>query len=181
MALYNYALATDRARQAECASNLRTLGYALCAYRFDYNDYPVGDGVAGDSPSPMRTSFGNGPAGGGYWNGVPLILVELGYISNRNILYCPVLRKHYPNRRENLRYAYNYSTSGAGGYMGSQNGAQTDSADVWLARCLLLRPERTGLDGQSAVPFPHGLERDMENVLFVNMRVELRTGGEKTP
>ena len=41
IALYNFALAADRARQVECASRLKTIGYALYAYRLDHNNYPV--------------------------------------------------------------------------------------------------------------------------------------------
>lgn len=37
---YNIALAVDRARQAQCASRLKTISYALYAYRLDNNEYP---------------------------------------------------------------------------------------------------------------------------------------------
>ena len=181
MAVYNLALATDRARQAECASRLKTIGYALYAYRLDYNDYPLADGIAGDHPTPGQTDFGNGPAGNGYWNGVSLLLVEMGYIQDRNVLYCPSLEKRYFGRRDHLRYAYNCSTADAGGYEGGDNNISTDSHDIWLVRCLYLHPDAYGTDRRRPVEFPHGLDRTMENVLYSNTRVELHPGGEQTP
>jgi prepilin-type N-terminal cleavage/methylation domain-containing protein len=181
IALYNYALASDRARRVECASRLKTIGYALYAYRLDHNNYPLADGLAGDQPTPHRTVFGSGPAGNGYWNGISLLLVELGYITDPTILYCPALVTRYNSRRDYLRYAYNCSTADAGGYQGGQNNIFSDSHDIWLVRCLCVHPDAHGLDDRRPIEFPHGLERDMENVLYSNGRVELRPGAEPTP
>lgn len=181
IALYNYALATDRARQVDCASRLRAIGYALYAYRLDHNNYPLADGIAGDTPSPFQTDFGNGPAGNGYWDGISLLLVEYNFVKDPNILYCPALEKRYRDRRDHLRYAYNCSTADSGGYAGSDNNIFSDSHDIWLVRCLQLPPDTNGIGRRRAIHFPHGLHRDMENVLYSNIRVELRPGGEKTP
>ena len=181
IALYNYTHATNRARQVECAARLKTISIALYAYRIDHNNYPLADGVAGDVPTPFETDFGNGPAGNGYWNGISLLLVENGYIQDRNILYCPALEKRYRDRRSHLRYAYNCSTADAGGYAGSENNIFSDSHDIWLVRCLGLPPDTNGIGRRRPVQFPHGLDRDMENVLYSNSRVELRPGGERTP
>ena len=181
IALYNFALATERARQVECASRLRTISYALYAYRLDHNNYPLADGIAGDLPTPLQTDFGNGPAGNGYWNGVSLLLVQLGYIQDRELLYCPALEKRYRDRRDHLRYAYNCSTADAGGYEGSDNNIFSDSGDIWLVRCLYLPPRTNGVGRRRSIEYPHGLDRSMENVLFSNGRVELCAGGERSP
>jgi hypothetical protein len=159
---------------------LKTIGYALYAYRLDTNEYPLADGIAGDFPTPLQTDFGNGPAGNGYWNGVSLLLVNMGYVQDRNILYCPALERRYLDRRDHLRYAYNCSTADAGGFEGSDNNILTDSRDIWLVRCLYLDPRTNSLGRRKAIEFPHGLDRTMENVLFSNARVELRPGGERT-
>lgn len=181
IAMYHYMALTDRARTVECASRLRTIGYALYAYRLDHDNYPLADGVAVDYPTPMRTEFGNGPAGNGYWDGVSLLLVEYGYIQDPNILYCPVLEKRYPDRRRYLRYAYNCATADAGGYEGGYNNIFSDSRDIWLCRCLHIDPNTNGVNRRRPVQFPHGIHRTMENVLYTNGRVELRPGGELTP
>jgi prepilin-type N-terminal cleavage/methylation domain-containing protein len=181
IALYNYVMATDRARTVECASRLRTIGFALYAYRLDHNNYPLADGVAGDRPTPERTDFGNGPAGNGYWNGISLLLVEYGYISDPSILYCPALEKRYRDRRDHLRYAYNCSTADAGGYEGGHNNIFSDSGDIWLVRCLQVHPDTNGVGKRRPIQYPHGVERTKENVLYSNARVELRPGGEMTP
>lgn len=181
IALYNYALAADRARQVECAARLKVVGLALYAYRLDNNTYPLADGVAGDVPTPFETDFGNGPAGNGYWDGISLLLAERPYNLDRNLLYCPALEKRYRDRRDHLRYAYNCSTADSGGYAGGDNNIETDSHDIWLVRCLHLPPQTNGVGRRRPIQFPHGLNRDMENVLFSNGRVELRPGGEKTP
>ncbi len=178
IAVVNFALAADRARQVQCAARLKVIGSALYAYHIDYNAFPLADGVAGNRPTPFRTEFGNGPAGNGFWNGISLLLVECGYIQDRSVLYCPALEKRYAARRDNLRYAYNCSTTDAGGYAGSENNLESDSGDVWLVRCLYLHPTTNGADRRKPVNFPHGLDRTMENVLFSNYRVELRPGGE---
>lgn len=181
IALYNYAMATDRARQVSCCSRLRTIAYALYAYRLDNNNYPLADGVAGNTPTPLQTDFGNGPAGNGYWNGISLLLVQCRYIGDPNVLYCPALEKRYLDRHDYLRYAYNCSTADAGGYEGSDNNISSDSGDVWLCRCLYLPPKSNGAGRRRSIEFPHGLDRSMENVLLSNGRVELCPGGEKTP
>ena len=178
IAAYNYALATDRTRQVQCASRLKAIGMALYVYQIDNNAFPLADGVASDQPTPNQTDFGNGPAGNGFWNGISLLLVEYGYIQDRSILYCPSLERRYASRRGHLRYAYNCSTTDAGGYEGGENDINSDSGDVWLARCLYLHPKVNGADRRKPVEFPHSLDRTMENVLFSNYRVELRPGGE---
>jgi type II secretory pathway pseudopilin PulG len=177
---YNFVLATDRARQVECASRLKTISYALYAYNLDHGNYPLADGMAGNEPTPLRTDFGNGPAGNGYWNGISLLLVQNGYIKDPSVLYCPALEKRYRHRRDHLRYAYNASTADAGGYAGGQNNIATDSHDIWMVRCLWVHPDTTGARRGVAVHFPHGLDREKENVLYSNGRVELRPGGEGT-
>lgn len=181
IAMYNYMHATDRARTVECASRLRTIGFALCAYRLDHNTYPLADGIAGDQPTPHRTDFGNGPAGNGFWNGISLTLVEQGYITDPNTLFCPALEKRHSGRREHLRYAYNCSTADAGGYEGGQNNIFSDTRDVWLVRCLHVKPDANGIGSREMVQYPHGLDRTKENVLYSNARVELKPGGELTP
>jgi prepilin-type N-terminal cleavage/methylation domain-containing protein len=172
IAIVNMRLASDRALSAQCKSRLRTIDYGLKAYRIDYNRYPPADGTAGDEPTPLRTEVGNGPAANGSWAGASLLIVRLGYVTNPQKLYCPVYeRRHPPNRQKNFRYAYNNSALDTGGTVGGANNVDKDSGDIWLCRCLWVPPDR-GWRPSDNVTYPHGEERDEENVLYSNGRVE---------
>jgi prepilin-type N-terminal cleavage/methylation domain-containing protein len=175
IALPNFMLATRRSEVAKCCSNLKTIAYALYAYRIDYNRYPLADGVAGPEPSPNRTEIGNGPAANGSWDGVPRILVTLGYLSSDEYLFCPTLKKHYRGRVQNFRYAYNSSAYNTGGPAGGADHIEYNSGDIWHVRCLWVPYERSFKPSEE-IPYPHGETREEECVLFSNSRVELRNG-----
>jgi prepilin-type N-terminal cleavage/methylation domain-containing protein len=181
--LVNFREATRRAEQAQCSSNLKTIGQALMQYRLDNQTYPLADGVAGTQDSQGRTEFGNGPAANGLWDGVPNALVRLGYLTDRNVLFCPSLSKRYPERRENLRYAYNASTADTGGFGGGRGVIDGVGAggQVWLCRCLHINL----WGSEHYAEFPHGPQPDPkhkvwgdENVLWSNYSVGLSPGSD---
>ncbi len=177
VAVPNFQHATRRTNHARCLSNLRTLGTALQMYRVDYNTFPPADGVAGDEPSRNDTDVGNGPAANGSWDAVPWILRELGYVNDRDVFYCPVLRSRHKHRYQNFRYAYNSSAVDTGGHAGGANNIFYDSGKVWIARCLWVPPEASFNPGAD-VKFPHGEEHKKENVLYTDTNIEQRDGRE---
>jgi len=175
IALPNLMLATGRSEVAKCSSNLKAIAYALYAYRIDCNRYPLADGVAGLEPTPNRTEVGNGPAANGSWDGVPRLLVTLGYLSSDEYLFCPTLKKRYRDRVQNFRYAYNSSALNTGGPSGGADHIEFNSGDIWLVRCLWVPYERSFKPSEK-IFYPHGETREEECVLFSNSRVELRNG-----
>lgn len=170
--------ARDRAGVARCAGNLRAIHVALGLYRVDYGRYPLADGQAGDVPSPGKTVPGKGPAANGSWDGVPLVLHRLGYVADRNVLFCPVMKRLAGERQEYFRYAYNAGTSDTGSYAGSSNNIERDEGEIWLARCVYLRPEET-FTPNTWYPFPHH-NRQAENVLYTDGRVVLEEARRTT-
>lgn len=177
IALVNFQHAKGRANQARCASNLKAIAYALYAYKLDLNRYPLADGTAGLTESMGQTSPGNGPAANGSWDGVPRILVRLGYLSSDQYLFCPTYREQFKgDRLQRFRYAYNNSAADTGGTIGAPNDVDRDSHDIWLARCLWVPVEYSFNPQANDVAYPHGEAHDRENVLMSNGRVELRDG-----
>jgi prepilin-type N-terminal cleavage/methylation domain-containing protein len=177
VALVNFQHAKGRANQARCASNLKAIAYALYAYKLDLNRYPLADGVAGEQESMGQTSPGNGPAANGSWDGVPRVLVRLGYLTSDQYLFCPSYREQFKGGRlQRFRYAYNNSAADTGGPIGAPNNVDRDSHDIWFARCLWVPPEYSFDPGAKDVKFPHGEDHDRENALMSNGRVELRDG-----
>ena len=164
--------ARDRAEVAHCAGNLRAIHVALGLYRMDYGRYPLADGEAGDTPSPGKTVPGKGPAANGSWDGIPLILHTLGYVPNRDVFFCPVMKRLAGERQEYFRYAYNAGTWDTGGYAGGSNNIERDQGEVWLARCVYLLPSET-FTPNAHYPFPHRSQQ-AENVLYIDGRVVLR-------
>lgn len=175
IAVPNFQRATDRAQSAKCVSNLRTLGMALQTYRVDYNNFPPADGVAGDEPSPNQTEVGNGPAANGSWDGVPWVLLNLRYVSDRNIFYCPVLKRRYRHKYQNFRYAYNSSAIDTGGHSGGTNNIFYETDHIWIARCLWVPYEASFKPGEKVL-YPHGEDHNMENVLYIDTSIEMRNG-----
>jgi prepilin-type N-terminal cleavage/methylation domain-containing protein len=177
IAVSNISLAKRRANQAKCASNLKAIAYALYAYKLDLNKFPLADGVAGEQESMGQTQPGNGPAANGSWDGVPRVLLRFHYLSSADYLYCPVHRdRHRDPRIQNFRYAYNNAAFDTGGSSSSANNMETDSHDIWYARCLWVPVERSFRPGDTDVSWPHGENQDRENALMSNSRVELRDG-----
>lgn len=177
VAIVNMQLASGRALSARCKSNLRTIDYALKAYRVDYNRYPFADGTAGDEPNP-NTEFRNGPAANGSWSGVSLLLVKYHYMSDARNLYCPVYARRFKTRLMNLRYAYNNAAPDVGGTVGGANNVDKDTSDIWLCRCLWV-PSEYGFRPSEKIPYPHGEENEEENVLYSNGRVQQVNGLEE--
>lgn len=175
--LVNLSEATNRAERVQCASNLHTIATALYSYRIDYNRYPPADGTAGTEPSPGRTEVGNGPAANGSWDGVPRVILSLHYLSDDKVLFCPVYKKRYAGTIQNFRYAYNNSAQDTGTESGGADNILTNSHDIWLCRCLWV-PSQYSFKPDAKVEYPHpqGDEKDMENVLYTNGRVELSNG-----
>ncbi|MCX7626404.1 MAG: prepilin-type N-terminal cleavage/methylation domain-containing protein [Candidatus Sumerlaeaceae bacterium] len=177
IALVNFQHAKGRANQARCAANLKAIAYALYAYKLDLNRYPLADGTAGLGESMGQTSPGNGPAANGSWDGVPRVLVRLGYLGSEQYLFCPTFRERFKgDRLQRFRYAYNNSAADTGGTIGAPNDVDRDAHDIWLARCLWVPPESSFTPQANDVTYPHGEDHDRENVLMSNSRVELRDG-----
>ena len=175
--------AQRRADQAACASNLRTIGAALVSYRIDHGKLPLADGRAGEDDTRGLTVFGQGPAGNGFWNGVPNALVLLGYIQNRETLFCPALVRAHRARKEFLRYAYNAGAEDSAGYLGG-SGAPIEGGpggQTWLARTLYINSSNFAPEAYIAFPFgspadPARNQWGSENVLWIDLRVTLEPG-----
>ncbi len=182
--MVNFREAHNRALTVQCVGNLRAIGDALIRYQIDEGVFPPADGVAGPEESQDRTVYGDGPAANGFWSAPPNSLVHLGYLTRRDILFCPTLSRSHPDRRENLRYAYNASAVDSGGFGGGQgriDGVGATGEKLWICRCLHLnhrgnRPDRY-------LPFPHGRPPEPgrnlwgeENVLWNNGVVSLEPG-----
>ena len=161
----NYRDAIARSEQSECVENLHVLGTALSAYATDYNAYPYAD----DSGNQNRvTVFGQGSAGNGYWDSVPMSLYYLGYVTDPKVFWCPTLYKHYPGRRQYLRYAMNGSALDSGG----PNITPGQSGNNWLASCLYVNSQ---WDPENSLPWPHGDNNDKVNVLLATGQVRTLT------
>lgn len=179
LAVVNLQHAKERANQARCAANLKAIAYALYAYRLDHNRYPLADGTAGPQESMGQTTPGDGPAANGSWDGVPRVLVRLGYLSSESYLFCPSYREQFQgDRLQRFRYAYNNSALDTGGPIGAPNNVDRDSHDIWYARCLWVPVEYSFNPSAKDVRYPHGEDHDRENALMSNGRVELRNGRE---
>jgi prepilin-type N-terminal cleavage/methylation domain-containing protein len=177
IALVNLKHAKERANQARCASNLKAIAYALYAYKLDNNRYPPADGTAGLQESMGQTTPGDGPAANGSWDGVPRVLVRMGYLTSDEYLFCPSYREQFRgDRLQRFRYAYNNSAIDTGGPIGAPNNVDRDSHDIWLARCLWVPVEYSFNPSAKDVRYPHGEAHDRENALMSNGRVELRDG-----
>lgn len=172
-----------RADDAACKANLHSLFVAMHAYRLDYNQFPLADGVADTKPQPEKTGWGCGPAANGYWSGVPITLAKLGYCSE-SCLYCPALKrqnghlieahsscgdssfsgKEVPQWRF-LRYAYNRTAQETGGpdheseAIGLSN-IDRNTKDAWLASCMHVDVGQYYRERE--IRFPHRIEIDAE-------------------
>ena len=159
----------DRAETAQCQGNLHAIFVGLTSYKTDYNRYPLADGTAGDEPSPGKTTAGEGPAANGSWSGVPLMLLELGYVQDPSAFYCPTMRKLMRERAQYFRYAYNAAADDVGGYVSGAHNIEADTGDIWVARCVYLHSDRT-FTPDDKYPFPH-VDRRSENVLYLDGRI----------
>ncbi len=185
IAVPNYMEASQRAGISACAANLKTLASALAAYRVDYNHFPLADGTAGPEPSPNQTTLGSGPAANGSWDGAPRILVTLRYLTSDTALFCPALKKKYPDRHQYFRYAYNSSASDTFGHYGGSNNIDKPVSNVWICRCLWVPPEKSFIAGSNK-NYPHGdiqegdklYPNSKENLLDLSLKV-IQTNGRK--
>jgi prepilin-type N-terminal cleavage/methylation domain-containing protein len=200
IAIPNYLEAQERAQRASDATNLKTIGTALETYVLDYGKLPPADQEAGPFQSHTDAYAGaikNGPAAGGSWDAVPWLLVERKYVPNWEILFCPrylklykggkTQRGNYP-RYHNFRYAYNTNALGSKLSTGRGTDSSTDNkARIWLLRDLYLAANRGWF--ASSYPrypadfkYPWGDKRDVEYVLYNDLRVKLVKGGtDKDP
>ncbi|MCA9443411.1 MAG: type II secretion system protein [Candidatus Omnitrophica bacterium] len=181
IALPQFKEAQKKARIVQSKSYLRTIGQGLMSYKVDFNVFPPADGCAGPDPSPNQTCVGEGPAALGSWDGVPWVLADMGYVTDREYFYCPVMVGLYPDRKEKIRWAYNSSAIDTGFEQGGANNLERESGHLWLARCAWL-PAFATFDPNSDLKYPLGDdletgERDvMENVLRINGTVETVNG-----
>jgi len=173
LAVPRFEGALRKAETAHCKTNLLALGQALTEYKIEYGSYPLADGTAGEKPSPEKTSYGNGPAACGYWSGVPWELLEKGYVTTRDVFYCPTLLRLHPDGKDQLRYAYNYGAADMYGSWGGEDDLEAGFGDKWLLKCLHENCE--SFDPERAIDFPHRLPTGEmgEHCLFMNTRVEL--------
>lgn len=200
IATVNLRQATARALKSADAANLHTLATALQGYMMDYNTLPPGDREAGPFPSHGRefTRAGNGPAAGGSWDGVPWLLVELGYVGDSRTLFTPSYLRLYSGgttirggheRHHNFRYAYNSSALSSGGHNGGAGNIM--GGNVWILRNLFLDAESGFYGGNHprypadyTYPFGEGeWEGRLEHVLFSDFAVRTVIGGtnERAP
>lgn len=182
IAVTNLRDAKRRADSAQCKSRLRTIVTALIMYRVDWGRLPFSDGSAGpleDGEAFRPTVFGDGPAAGGFWNGVPLVLVDgpIHYINDHSTLMCPSLARQHPDDTDHWHYAYNVGGYDSLGFNGSWDpndpidGPGASGGHNWLCRCLLLNSHNFAPDKFPG--FPHGRDVDEtenywgeENVLW---------------
>jgi prepilin-type N-terminal cleavage/methylation domain-containing protein len=194
IAASNFRLASERALKSADASNLHTIATALQTYFVDYGNLPPADREAGPFMSHTRDFVqpGNGPAGGGSWDGLPWLLVEHGYVSDWKTMFCPKYLKDYAGgttirgnhpRYHNFRYAYNSSALSSGGHLGGAGNVM--NGNTWIVRNLYL-PAQAGFYGGSYPKFPAdyvypwgegNLEDKCEHVLMSDFAVRLVIGG----
>jgi prepilin-type N-terminal cleavage/methylation domain-containing protein len=156
ISVVNYRQAISRAELSGCMENLHVLGTGLNAYAVDYGVYPYADDSGEQN---LVSEFGQGSAGNGYWDSVPMILYDLKYVTSKKTFYCPTLYKRYPGRRQYMRYAMNGSAFDTGGPR-IKPGV---SGHYWLAACLYVNSQ---WDTTHSIPWPHGEDNDKENVLL---------------
>lgn len=184
----NMTEAIHRADDAACQENLHSLHTAMQLYRMDYEIFPLADGVADTKSQPETTAWGCGPAANGYWTGVPMSLVELGYC-NESCLYCPALKRQNDHLIEAhsacgdsefsgqfvpqwrfLRYAYDRAALDTGGPGHSSESIGLYNIDraqnVWLARCMHVDVGKFYRD--RTIRFPHRIKFDEDNPNLVH-------------
>lgn len=195
IATSNFRLATRRALKSADAANMKVIGSALQQYYVDYNTLPFADRTAGpfQSNSAENTGYGNGPASGGSWDGLPWVLYEAGYLKNWQMLFTNVFIKQYSGgitihgnfpRYHNFRYAYNSSALSSGGHSGGSGNIL--QGNVWIIRNLYL-DARSGFYASSfpnlpadyTYPWGEGnYENKVEHVMYSDMSVKTVIGGK---
>ncbi|MBN1517949.1 prepilin-type N-terminal cleavage/methylation domain-containing protein [Candidatus Sumerlaeota bacterium] len=191
---FNMRVAVERAWKASDAANLHTLAAALQTYYMDHGELPLGDHEAGPfmSHTPDFDQVGNGPAGGGSWDGVPWLLYEYGYVSSWTVFFnpkylrrldCPqTIRGGYP-RFHNFRYAYNSANASAGGHAGGSGDIM--SGETWLLRDIWIGPRDgfyaanyPGYPADYEYPWGEGeYENKLEHAVYADLAVRLVIGG----
>lgn len=194
IAVFNLSEATERAHKASNASNLRTIVTALQSYVVDHGRMPPADREAGpfESHTESFTTVGNGPAGGGSWDGVPWLLVTQKYVSSGEMLFNPRYKNMYSGgttlqggwpRYHNFRYAYNSAAMSSGGSLGGVG--NIDSGEVWLVRDLWVSAQQ-GFQAASYPRYPADYRypwrgttagEELEHVVFADGAVRLVVGG----
>ncbi len=195
IATVNLLEAKERALKASNAANMKAIAAALQFYYSDYNHLPPGDRKAGPFPSHTANfaAVGDGPAGGGSWDGVPWLLVELRYIADWRTLFNPKYLQLYRSegtvggepipRFHNFRYAWNSAALASGGHLGGT--ANIESGETWLLRDLWIAPQ-SGFYGSAYPDYPadfeypwgHGkLAGKVEHVMNADLAVREVVGG----
>ncbi|MFP4381253.1 MAG: type II secretion system protein [Candidatus Sumerlaeia bacterium] len=199
ISIVNMRQAMERAMKSADASNMHTIATALQNYYVDYGKLPPADREAGPfmSHTVQHVQVGNGPAGGGSWDGLPWLLVELGYVQNPDYLFTPKYLKRYKGtktirgdhpRYHNFRYAYNSAALSSGGHAGGAGNIM--SGEVWIVRNLWLGPQ-SGWYGASYPDYPADFEYPwgegeyegkLEHVMYADFAVKTVIGGtDRTP
>lgn len=167
MAMFHMQKASDRAKTVQCMGNMRALGTALSTYYLDHNQYPPADGNADEWNSHDQASvYGNGPAAGGYWDGIPHLLIDQHYVTDESIMYCPVLAKMAEgDEKKYFRYAYNMAASEHSGSVVFQ---KESGENYWILKCLHLDNSYFP-PGTEFPDYPHAYyDKNGENVLYSN-------------
>jgi prepilin-type N-terminal cleavage/methylation domain-containing protein len=154
VAVPNFLLAQERAWISRDMANMRAIGVALQMYHVDHGDFPAADNNAGGFNSMGGTDFGNAPAAGGNWSGIPWILYERGYVEDWAVLFCPKYLKIYANgttlkpemgrkweQFHHFRYAYNAAAIAFGGLEGGDFVEGSLEAGAWIIRDTFMSAE----------------------------------------
>jgi prepilin-type N-terminal cleavage/methylation domain-containing protein len=193
-AVPGFLLARERALKAAGAADLKAIANGLQRYYMDFSALPPADREAGPfmSHGGGLAAPGNGPAGGGSWDGLPWLLFERGYVSDWRTLFCPKYLKIYAGgqtlrggqpRYHNFRYAYNSSALSSGGHAGGAG--NVEGGAVWIVRDLWLGPEQ-GFHGGNAPDYPADFaypwgegpwEGRLEHAVFSDFAVRTVVGG----
>jgi len=195
IAVVNLRQALERSYIASNSANMRTIAVGLQIYLTDFGKLPPADREAGpfQSHTTAFTNTGNGPAGGGSWDGIPWLLLDNGYVENEKYFFNPkylkefrageTIRGNHP-RYHNFRYAYNASALSSGGLAGGS----ILSGDQWVLRDLHIAPE-DGFYGGSYPNYPADYdypwnvavsEPRLEHVIYLDSAVKLVRGGTNT-
>jgi prepilin-type N-terminal cleavage/methylation domain-containing protein len=190
IAVANLQQARTRALMSANMARMRAIGAGLQTYLVDWDTLPLGDREAGPFPSfgPPYYAVGNGPAGGGSWDGAPWVLVEMQYVTSEAHLFNArylnrfaegkTLRGDWP-RYHNFRYAYNSSAATSGGHLGGDGDIM--SGETWLLRDLHIGPDGNFPGQPDDFSFPWGLNEDLEHVMMADFTVRLVVGGTLDP
>jgi prepilin-type N-terminal cleavage/methylation domain-containing protein/prepilin-type processing-associated H-X9-DG protein len=155
---------------AVCKSNLHQIGIALNLYTQSFQKYPLG---------AVNESV-NGTSLVGLWDGKLLAYAS----SNRDIFVCPAY-KSAPLWTNNVRLpvvnpSYGYNTVGTGRYPASSASLGLDGGfdTLNLGKAVFLSENQVKSPGDmiaigDALPKPGGADRDLDDLLPINLLTEM--------